>query len=613
MRLNRVQVGAVVVALVPLAVYVLTLQNGFTPGELQGGDPITHQYAQALFRFANAPGYPIFSMLGALWFRLSAMLTPFFNPVERLSFYSTLYAIPSLILTYSLLLKAQLSGKPAGTQPSVFAVCVSALATLFFAFTYFFWYYSVSSENYSSGVLNTLAIILLAIHWQERRDEGTLLWLCFACGLSLAHLLTTALAVPAVIIFVVAQQPKYLRQPVLIAKIVAVTALPLLSYAFVYWRAAEHPEWRGQGAWPDTLTWFLKFLTVPQGQAEMTLSWDGIPWILLQKLTADLTPVVLVLGIAGLFLLPRARAGLMLGVLAVYVPEVYLNRYGNWYQTTFAVYPLLLIGCVLLAERVRRWTAVRLPPRIVAGTLVGAFALLAASRIAVNYAATNLRDRPTATGLNPGWVLLADKPKTGAVIAGTFEENLALDYLAQVWGAQPPVATIGLKQVNAALGGPLYASRAVLPLVAPQLPPDTHLSSQGTALVALRVAPETMVPSSASVIGKPIVPGLQLAAYETRRTATGWRVTLYWQATQSIARDMAVSVRLVKAGAEVAQADAAHPVGGYYPFTHWQAGEVVRDDYVLTGASDADTVRVILYHTQGGGFVNDVVVEVAKR
>jgi len=31
--------SALVVALVPLAVYVLTLQNGLTPGELRGGDP----------------------------------------------------------------------------------------------------------------------------------------------------------------------------------------------------------------------------------------------------------------------------------------------------------------------------------------------------------------------------------------------------------------------------------------------------------------------------------------------------------------------------------------------------------------------------------------------
>ncbi len=536
MRSRAVQAGAAVVALVPLAVYVLTLQNGFTPGELQGGDPITHQYAQALFRFANAPGYPIFSMLGALWFRLSAVLTPFFNPVERLSFYSTLYAIPSLVLTYVLLLKVQLTGREAGSAPSAYAVATAALGTLFFAFTYFFWYYAISSENYSSGVLNTLAIVLLALRWQERRDEGTLLWLCFACGLSLAHLVTTALAVPAVIIFVVAQEPGYLRRPALLAKIVGVTLLPLLSYAFVYWRGAQHPEWRGQGNWPDTLTWFLKFLTIPQGQDEMTISWDGVPWVLLQKLTADLTPLVLLLGLIGLLLLPRARAGLMLGILAVYAPEVYFDRYGNWYQTTFAVYPILIAGCVLLAERARTWLSARISPRLAASVLIAIFVALAGSRVAVNFASADLRDRPTATGLSPGWALLADAPQAGALVAGTYEENLALDYLTQVWGAQPPVKVIGLKQINASLGAPLYASRAMMPLVAPQLPPGTHLSSQGARLIALKTAPDTSVPTGARVLGKPVVPGLQLAAYDAQRAGAVWRVTLYWQATQTIAQ-----------------------------------------------------------------------------
>src|SRR5215208_3879200 len=51
-----------------LFLYLLTLDNGLQPGELVGGDLITHQYAQVQARPSNAPGYPLYTMGGWLWF-----------------------------------------------------------------------------------------------------------------------------------------------------------------------------------------------------------------------------------------------------------------------------------------------------------------------------------------------------------------------------------------------------------------------------------------------------------------------------------------------------------------------------------------------------------------
>ncbi|MCS7260600.1 MAG: hypothetical protein NZ765_07440, partial [Anaerolineae bacterium] len=42
--------------------YLLTLDTGLRPDELQGGDLITHQYAQVQARPGNAPGYPLYTM-----------------------------------------------------------------------------------------------------------------------------------------------------------------------------------------------------------------------------------------------------------------------------------------------------------------------------------------------------------------------------------------------------------------------------------------------------------------------------------------------------------------------------------------------------------------------
>jgi hypothetical protein len=630
--------GALVVALVPLAVYILTLQNGLTPGELSGGDPITHQYAQATLRFSNAPGYPIFSALGWVWFELSALLTPFFNPIERLTFYSTLYAIPSLVVLYYLIievLEARDGGQVTGgkeqgashkSPTENFNSLIAIFATLFFAFTYFFWYYAISSENYSSGTLNTLVMLVLALRWQQRRDEGTLLWLAFVCGLSLAHLLTVALAVPAVLVFVVGQESGYLRRPKLLVKIAAATFLPLLSYAYVFWRGAEHPEWRGQGNWPSTWAWFFDFVRTQQGQTELTWNWDGIPWDMLRLMANELTPLVFVGGLLGLLLLPwwrelpelahsgagqqkypaRWRTILFMGILAVYVPEMYLDRYGNWFQTVIALYPVFVIGLALLVQRVAALVSARPPARFVNAALVLLLAGLALNRLLSNYASDNLRDRPNATGLNPGWLLLADEPESGARIAGVFEEDLALDYLTQIWGAQPPVKVVSLNQVNALPGQPLYASRAAMPIVLKSLSPGTHLSAQGLNLVALRAEPSAAVPAAAQISPRTLGHGLELAGQTVRKERNTQHLSLFWRAAQHIDVDMSMSVRLMRADQVVAQVDSAAPVGGFYPMTRWQPGEVVRDDYALPldPPSAADRLHIILYQALPAGFEN---------
>src|SRR4051794_40058536 len=61
-------IGSVLLILAFLAIYTLTLDTGLQPIELQGGDLITHQYAQVQARPSNAPGYPLYTMGGWLWF-----------------------------------------------------------------------------------------------------------------------------------------------------------------------------------------------------------------------------------------------------------------------------------------------------------------------------------------------------------------------------------------------------------------------------------------------------------------------------------------------------------------------------------------------------------------
>ncbi|MCB0250428.1 MAG: hypothetical protein KDI07_17770, partial [Anaerolineae bacterium] len=74
--------AGVALVLLALTLYLLTLDNGLRPGELAGGDLVTHQYAQVQGRPSNAPGYPLYTMGGWLWFHgLRAILGVSSNPV----------------------------------------------------------------------------------------------------------------------------------------------------------------------------------------------------------------------------------------------------------------------------------------------------------------------------------------------------------------------------------------------------------------------------------------------------------------------------------------------------------------------------------------------------
>ena len=168
--------AALVLLALALLLYTLTLDNGLQAEELIGGDLITHQYAQVQARPSNAPGYPLYTMGGWLWFHalrpLAALTTtapP--NPLPILSSYSTLWALLALGLLYAILTHITRSPRhPAGNWP------LAWLLSAFYAVTYFFWYYATTTEQYTSAIAQTLAIVYVYLLWRDQlrgaRGEG---------------------------------------------------------------------------------------------------------------------------------------------------------------------------------------------------------------------------------------------------------------------------------------------------------------------------------------------------------------------------------------------------------------------------------------------------------
>lgn len=615
--------AGLLVLLAACILYGATLDDGLRLAELQGGDLITHQYAQVQARPSNAPGYPLYTVGGWLWFRLGRLLSgQTANPIPILSSYSTLWALLALALLYLLCLDV--------TEGNWL---LAALCTAFYAVTYFFWYYAVTTEQYTSAVAQTLAMVWLAFRWDRvrgsefgvrgsevRSGDHYLLLLALLTGMGLAHMITVLLLVPPLLWFVLRRCPDVLRRPGLIARSAALAALPLVSYVFVYVRGAQHPEWRGAGEWPSTWAWFWQFVSTAQGREELT--WALRPlWTheFPSLIWGELTWLVLLLGLVGMGLLGKRRATLLYTTLTLYLAFCWVDRLGNWYQVIMPVYPLLVMGTAVVVNRIWQGkgfrfrvsgSKVRVFVRV--AIVVGLLALIG-YRFAVSYPRADCSNRPEDDGLASGWAILADAPAPRAAVLGDHGESLSLRYLTDIWGQRPDVAAVSsgeARQLLAAGHRPVYATVSAVPLVWSEVSPDVRFSSAGLTLIELRSQPQTAIPPMQHALARDLGDHLRLLGYDLQPHPSS--LTLHWQATGPIAHDWAISVRPTQGGQllfddqQLIQFDRQHPVHGLYPTSGWASGEVVRDDYplVLPPGLPADGITLIVYRPTADGFEN---------
>ncbi len=464
-RIQRLA-GIMLVAVAAL-IFAATLDTGLQPRELHGGDLITHQYAQVQARPSNAPGYPLYTMGGWLWFHgirgLMQLTAPeAVNPIPILSSYSTLWALLSIWLLYAIVCTLTRSrSRPAGNWP------LAWLLAAFYTVTYFFWYYATTTEQYSSAIAQTLAILYVYLLWRDAAAEqptatqdhssdqeidaqiaspalGLLFLLAFLCGISLAHMLTVAFIVPPLVAVIVWQRPDLLRSAKAIAGSVLAAALPLVGYAFVYIRGAAHPEWWGEGDWPTAQAWFIAFLSTAQGREELGWGFEpgaaffanGFPELVWQELSLPL----LLFGLLGILLFDRKLATLLYGTIAITVAFSWAYRYGNWYQVILPAYPLILLGNAPIAEAWMGYWADekhRSRPGVALALLRTAPLILLATamlwRADASLPAADSRNRPDDTALDRAAILLDQNLPSGTPLFAAVDDALALQYLVEVW------------------------------------------------------------------------------------------------------------------------------------------------------------------------------------
>ena len=576
--------------------YGFTLDTGLTLGDLEGGDLITHQYAQVQARPSNAPGYPLYTMGGWLWFHGLRLLFPDANPVPLLSSYSTLWAILALALFYWLVYQV--------TQGNLmFTVGFSA----FYAVTYFFWYYAVSTEQYASAVLHTLLIVYATLAWDRHPKDVWLYILAFLFGVGLAHMVTVLFIAPGVLMFLLMKDPRLIKRGRLIVKGIVLAILPLLSYAYVYIRGAQHPEWWGIGQWSSSWDWFLSFLSTQQGRDELT--WSLLPWNpqLPRLILQEITPFFLIVGVIGWWVWGK-RHLVMFGLTAmIYLVFCYIDRFGNWYQVIMPLYPLFLLGAAVSFRTV--WE--RQPRRYVRIALVAVLVMLTLTKAIDVYPRANQRNQPNDTGLNPGWMILRQSPPSGAAIVGDVGEKLALDYLTGVWGIRRDLEMIPTSGIAEALAAnqPVLVTKNAASYAAGESGLPLRYTAWGPTLL---LAGNSQIPplsvDGMNLVGADVGDGLELVGFQVLSGGPApWWVRLALRADTTPKHDWSISVRLLADGQQLAQVDHVAPALGFTPTSSLRPGDVVFDAFAFDVPQGVkpDSLRLIFYRPlDEGAFEN---------
>ena len=582
--------------------YASTLDNGLMQRELEGGDLITHQYAQVQARQSNAPGYPVYTMGGWLWFHgirsaLRVMGVSLPNPILILSSYSTLWALLSLWLFYQILCHVtRTADTPTGNW------LVAWLLSAFYAVTFFFWFYATTTEQYSSAIAHTLAIVYVYLKWESktrvavyspvgfdrlsprgstrlptRRQEDKeirndlplflspylLVFLSFLCGLSLAHMLTVAFIVPPLVLLVLWDAPWLLRRPWLVVGVIGAAALPLLSYTYVYIRGAAHPEWWGKGDWSTGQEWFWAFVRTSQGWEELgwgleagrTFWGGGFPELMWQELSIPLFAI----GLIGIGFLNRRLTILLYSTFAIYLLFCWGYRFGNWFQVILPAYSLILMGVAALANRWWHWKPTVEPSTTSTSTtststlwrrglLVFALVALIIWRGTVSFPNADSRNRAEDQALDRAAILLAAPLPRRAALFGTVEETLAIQYLTQIWGIRPDLKTVSSPKAAALLeaDGMVYVTNQSALRLYSELP--AKLDSKMAALNPDWVLLSTKEQASLDEYQKPNVLlngevdwGVQLVGYQITAGSTGAPVYVGTEASLDIVLFWALS------------------------------------------------------------------------
>lgn len=191
---------------------------------------------------SHPTGYPTYMMLAHLFTYL-----PVGDMAYRVNLASAAFAAGAVVLAYFVGLR--LCGRAA-------AAAVGAVA---FGVSQTFWGQAVIAEVYTLNAAFLALVLLILFVWRERRQDKYLLLCAFVGGLSLTNHLTSAILIPAGLVFVSLVDRRKLAEIGLWLRGTALFILGLLPYAYLPARtSARLPENTGD---TSTLSGFMSMVS----------------------------------------------------------------------------------------------------------------------------------------------------------------------------------------------------------------------------------------------------------------------------------------------------------------------------------------------------------------
>lgn len=602
-----------VAAIIAAFLFLSTLQvNVNSSGNPYATDVGEIQNALPRWGLIHRSGYPLYTAVGSLFVTVLRLVG--IEPAVGVSLFSALWGGVFVALFVVLIQDMGMSGPAA------------VLGSLSVALSTGVWVDASLAEVHTLTLVFTVVTLIFALRFGRtgKRRDLLLLALCFTQGVS--HQRSVILLAPAVAVLAWPQWRVFLRNLVLV---VAVSLLALLVYLYMPFRVLTGATWVFGS--PGTWDGFWEMVFDNRGGRVFTLSAGLDDWltridVTLRILSDDMWWPLLVLGLLGLFLLIRKgnwREGV--GMMLAWVPNFFLTVV-IWRNQVIdaqlaAKLPVVMVagvGLAVLLERAKHWSR---PVGIAVGVI-----------FALALAVWGWQVRPT--------VLSITRDSSTEVVVDMVEQLFPLpegrittlvvpwghDYwtLAYTQKYRGQLEGLNLVDHNVNLRAVVEDGRLLTPaetfIVFPstwwetELGGRVYMSSAAPRIVEVGTSPPVDAGDVPLDVNFDLGNGLRVrsASLAWRDTADQLTLVVYWEALQPVSGDYSVAVHLVAQdppqGAHdlLDQADAPHPVGGWYPTSLWMTGEIVRDDYVLNVPSSTPVaVRIAMYQVDANGaFVN---------